>query len=148
MNTCALFIIYLLFHLTHAHGGHSQVKYLHISPKDDLIMFGRKVQYKVTIWILRFYSISRESRLKPFGFPLAHQSEGQTALKETSETCVPGILIGLRSLGLIPPSEGLCTSGQCLRNTLWWWQNYMTLQNCLLYGKITCHISNSEDSKH
>ena len=73
-------------HLTLAHTqGTLKVKYSHtlLSQGYAPTLFGGKVQYKVTVCILRFCSTPGDSRGKPFGSPLAHQGfPGGSAGKE------------------------------------------------------------------
>ena len=130
-----------------------KVKDSHTSPRDDPALFGREVQRRIILQTLRFYSTTpRESSVKSLGFsfsiPISRGKWGPACYEgDIRDICVPGILIELKSLGLIPSFEGLCIEKQHLRNILRWWWKYMALQNSLLYGKTICHIPNSEYSQ-
>ena len=119
---------------TRPHPGHSQGKiFADLAQGYAPTLFGRKVQYKVTVCILRFCSTPGDSRGKPFGSPLAYQGfPGGSAGKEFA--CNAG------DLGLIPelgrsPREGKGNPLQysCLENSM----------DCIVYGvaKSWTHLS-------
>lgn len=148
MNTCPLFIIYLLFHLTHAHGGALTGEIVtHLTQGWPYNVWKKSTKQSHTLNPeILFYL--RGIQIKTIWFSFSASIRGPDCSEGNIQDMCPWNSNRPPKSGSYPTISRTCTRGQCLRNTLWWWQNYMTLQNCLLYGKTTCHISNSEDNKH